>query len=102
MSPECLKDLPNDFPDAARRLPAERLGGQLTEQPPIIRGELSGMAEAPALGDLIHGRFAFSRPVRSSLQLLTDLIEPNHFEIGHRAQSPDLLERIVQRPLAHA
>src|SRR5262249_8776561 len=94
----CLmrKDLPEKFSEAAPRLRVERLGGQLAKQPPVSRGELAGVAEAPALGDLRHGHRVRGRP-----QLLTDPIEPNRLEIGHRAQATDLLERIVQRPLAH-
>src|SRR5262249_26196758 len=89
--PLMRKDLPDDFPGTAHRLPVERLGGHLAEQPPVSRGELPGVAEAPALGDLMHGR-----RVRGGSQLLTDRIEPNRLEIGHRAQATDLLERIVQ------
>src|SRR6266540_2818115 len=74
----------------------ECLRGQLTEQPPVSRRELPGVPEAPALGDLVDGR-----RVRGGLQLLTDCIEPNRLEIGHRAQAADLLERMVQRPLAY-
>jgi hypothetical protein len=31
-------------------LPVKRLGGQLAEQPPVSRGQLPGVPEAPALG----------------------------------------------------
>jgi hypothetical protein len=75
---------------SAHRLPVERLRGQLAELPPVIRGELPAVPEAPTLGDLPHGRRA-----RGGLQLLTDCIEPTRLEIGHRTQATDLLERIV-------
>lgn len=35
------------------------------------------------------------------LQILTDRVEPQCFEVGHRAQTPHLLERTQQCPLAH-
>src|SRR5262249_58228939 len=82
---------------AAQRLPVECLRRQLAEQPLIRRGELPGVPEAPALSDLPHGR----RVRGGGLQLLTDRIEPTRLEIGHRAQAADLLERVVQRPLAY-
>src|SRR5262249_40158397 len=41
--------LPCTTHEAAHRLAVERLGGQLTEQPPVSRGELPGVTEAPAL-----------------------------------------------------
>jgi hypothetical protein len=69
--------------------------GGLAEQPPVIRGELPGVEEAPTLGNFMHGRCVRG----GGLQLLTDGIEPIRLEIGHRTQATDLLERIVQRPL---
>src|SRR5262249_6219722 len=84
------------FRTSAESNSAERLRTQLAEQPTVIRGELPGVPEAPTLGDLLHGR----RARGGGLQLLTDRIEPTRLEIGHRTQAADLLERIVQRPLA--
>jgi hypothetical protein len=75
----------------------QRLGGQLPEEQPVSRCELPGMPESPAPGDLIHGRC-----VRGDLQLLTDAIKPNRPEIGHWTHTPDLLEGMVQRPLAYS
>ena len=82
--------------EAAPRIAFERLGWQLAEKPPVSRGKLPAVPEAPALGDLMHGR-----SVLGGLQLLTDCIEPNRPEIGHWAQAPDQLKRIVQRPLVY-
>src|SRR5262245_49670262 len=51
-----IDDPPDTSLTGAHGLAVERLRGQLTEQPPVSRGEVPGVAEAPALGDFVHGR----------------------------------------------